>query len=194
MLTIAYIRVSTEDQIDYSPDAQRKRCLQHAQSHDLGTVTFLCDEGVSGKNLDRPAMRELIALVEGDQVQAVVVWRLDRLTRDTGDQSRLIKLFERHCVTLNSVNEGQVQVDTAAGRMQAGMHGVFAQYYREHIVENVRMGMHEAAQKGRWLNRAPSGYSMINGELQPNEQAPLICRVFELRSLGMSTRSSAPLG
>src|SRR5690349_9404024 len=118
MLTIGYIRVSTEDQIDYSPEAQRKRCLQYSQAHDLGSVTFLADEGLSGKNLDRPAMQELIRLVEADEVTAIVVWRLDRLTRDTGDQSRLIRLFEQHCVELHSVNEGRVEVGTAAGRMQ----------------------------------------------------------------------------
>ena len=124
MLTIAYIRVSTEEQLDHSPEAQRKRCLQHALSLNLGEVKFLCDEGVSGKTLDRPAMRDLIALVEADEVASVVVWRLDRLTRDSGDLSRLIRLFETHCVSVHSVNEGAVQVGTAAGRMQAGMHGV----------------------------------------------------------------------
>ena len=53
---------------------------------------------------------------------SVVVWRLDRLTRDSGDLSQLTRLFETHCVSAHSVNEGVVQVDTAAGRMQAGMH------------------------------------------------------------------------
>ncbi len=186
MLTIAYIRVSTEEQTDHSPEAQRKRCLSHALSQNLGPVTFLNDEGVSGKTLDRPAMNELIALVEANEVQSLVVWRLDRLSRDGGDLHRLIRLFDKHCVTVHSVNEGQVQVGTAAGRMQAGMHGVFAQYYREHVVENVRLGITEAINKGRWLNRAPTGYDMINGELKPNEMAPLISRVFELRGLGKS--------
>ncbi len=185
MLTIGYIRVSTEDQVDYSPDAQRKRCLQHAISHDLGSVTFLNDEGRSGKNLDRPAMQELLSLVESDDVAHVIVWRLDRLSRDSADLSRLVKLFERHCVALHSVNEGRVDVASASGRMQAAIHGVFAQYFREGLVENVLMGNKQAIEgRGRWLNRAPSGYDMINGELQPNELAPLIARVFELRAQG----------
>ena len=178
--------MSTEEQTDHSPEAQRKRCLSHALSQNLGPVTFLNDEGVSGKTLDRPATHELIALVEANEVQSLVVWRLDRLSRDTGNLHRLIRLFDKHCVTVHSVNEGQVQVGTAAGRMQAGMHGVFAQYYREHVVENVHLGITEAIAKGRWLNRAPSGYDMINGELKPNEMPPLIARVFELRSLGQS--------
>ena len=187
MLTIAYIRVSTEDQVDYSPDAQRNRCLQHAISNGLGSVTFLSDEGLSGKNLDRPGIQELIRLVEAGEVANVVFWRLDRLSRDSADLSSLIKLFERHCVAVHSVSEGKVDVASASGRMQAGIHGVLAQYYREGLVENVKMGNQQAIiEKGRWLNRAPSGYEMINGYLQPGELAPLIPRVFELRASGMS--------
>ncbi len=187
MLTIAYIRVSTEDQVDYSPDAQRNRCLQHAISHDLGPVTFLSDEGLSGKDLNRPGIIELIKLVEAGEVANVIVWRLDRLTRDSADLSGLIKLFERHCVAVESVSEGKVDVASASGRMQAGIHGVLAQYYREGLVENVKMGNHQAiTQKGRWLNRAPSGYEMVNGYLQPSALAPLIPRVFQLRAAGKS--------
>ena len=187
MLTIAYIRVSTEDQIGYSPDAQRNRCLQHAISNGLGSVSFLSDEGLSGKDLNRPAIAELIRLVEASEVANVIVWRLDRLSRDSADLSGLIKRFERHCVAVHSVSEGKVDVNSASGRMQAGIHGVLAQYYREGLVENVKMGNQQAiTQKGRWLNRAPSGYDMVNGFLEPNELAPLISRVFELRANGMS--------
>ncbi len=132
-------------------------------------------------------MQEMIRLVEAGEVANVIVWRLDRLSRDNGDLSRLIKLFERQCVALHSVSEGRVDVNSASGRMQAGIHGVLAQYYREGLVENVKMGNHQAiAEKGRWLNRPPSGYDLVNGELVPNELAPLICRVFVLRAEGRS--------
>lgn len=185
-LTVAYIRVPTEDQVDYSPDAQAARCRQYARQLGLGAVTVVADEGWSGKNLHRPGVRRLLDLVEAEQVAHVVVWRLDRLSRDTGDLSELVRLFERHCVNLHSVNEGQVDLATATGRMQVGMHGVFAQFQREQIVENVKMGMEQAASKGRWLNRAPTGYDMANRELVPNKQAPLVHRIFELRARGGS--------
>jgi site-specific DNA recombinase len=89
-------------------------------------------------------------------------------------------------VKVHSVNEGDLDPTTASGKMQIGVHGVFAQYYRDHIVENVRMGMRQAAETGRWQNRAPTGYDMVNGELVPNEAAPLVRRVFELRAEGKS--------
>ena len=187
MLTIAYIRVSTEEQLDYSPDAQRNRCVQYAISNNLGPVTFLSDEGLSGKNLQRPAITELISQVTAGEVANVIVWKLDRLTRDSGDLSALIKLFVHHCVDVHSVSEGKVDVASASGRMQAGIHGVLAQYYREGLVENVKMGNFRAiTQRGRWLNRAPSGYDMVNRLLHPNALASLIPRIFQLRSTGTS--------
>src|SRR5665213_3268182 len=184
--TLAYVRVSTEDQTDFSPDAQAKRCRDLARLRELGPVTVLADEGWSGKNLERPAMRELIALVENDQVAHVLFWRLDRLSRDNGDISRLVKLFELHNVKMHTVNEGELDLTSASGKMQVGVNGVFAQYYRDQIVENTKMGQRQAAESGRWQNHAPTGYDMVNGYLEPNEMAPIVQRIFALRAEGAS--------
>lgn len=186
MLTIVYVRVSTDDQVEHSPEAQRRRCVEHAQTANLGAPRVLSDEGWSAKNLDRPAMSELIALVEADQVAHVIVWRLDRLSRDAGDLNRLIRLLDEHCVTLHSLNEGLVEVGTASGRMQAGMHGVFAQYYREHNIENIKLGQREAVRKGLWINRAPTGYDLDDRVLVANDDAHLVRRAFALRAAGKS--------
>jgi site-specific DNA recombinase len=136
-------------------------------------------------------MRDLIARVESDQVSHLLVWRLDRLSRDNGDISRLVKLFEAHGVKVFSVNEGELDMTSAAGKMQVGVNGVFAPYYRDQIVENTRMGQREAAEKGRWQNHAPCGYDMVNGELAPNEQAPIVQRIFALRAVGHSFQEIA---
>jgi site-specific DNA recombinase len=186
MTTYAYVRVSTEDQVEFSPDAQAKRCRDLARLRDLGPVNVLADEGWSGKNLDRPAVQQLLEHVKADQVRDLIIWRWDRLSRDQGDFATLVKLFERHHVKVHSVNEGDLDLASASGRMQIGVHGVFAQYYRDQIVENTRMGQRQAAEQGRWLNRAPTGYDMINGKLVPNEMVPLVRRIFALRAAGAS--------
>jgi Resolvase, N terminal domain len=111
-LTVGYVRVSTEDQVEYSPEAQANRCRQFAKEHDLGAVTILRDDGWSGKNLERPAMRELVALVEADRVTDIVTWRLDRLSRDTGDiqaQTGVGYSTARHIVE-NRVYLGEVRL------------------------------------------------------------------------------------
>jgi site-specific DNA recombinase len=184
--TVAYVRVSTEDQVEFSPDAQVKRCRDLARLRGLEPVTVLADEGWSGKNLDRPAVQELLKLVELGQVKDLLIWRWDRLSRDQGDFATLVKLLDRHGVKVHSVNEGDLDLASASGRMQIGVHGVFAQYYRDQIVENTRMGQRQAAEQGRWLNRAPTGYDMVNGHLVPNDMAPLVRRIFDLRGAGAS--------
>ena len=184
--TVAYVRVSTEDQVEFSPDAQVKRCRDLARLRGLEPVTVLADEGWSGKNLDRPAVQELLRLVELGQVKDLLIWRWDRLSRDQGDFATLVKLFDRHEVKVHSVNEGDLDLASASGRMQIGVHGVFAQYYRDQIVENTRMGQRQAAEQGRWLNRAPTGYDMVNGHLVANDLAPLVRRIFALRASGAS--------
>jgi site-specific DNA recombinase len=186
MLTIAYVRVSTDDQVEHSPEAQRRRCAEYAHSKGLNAPRFLSDEGRSGKNLDRPAMQELIALIEADQVAHLIVWRIDRLSRDSGDVNRLLKLFEQHCVTVHSLNEGNVESVTASGRFTAGLHGLLAQLEREKIIENVKMGMEQAARAGYWLNTPPIGYDLVDRVLVANDDAHLVRRAFALRATGHS--------
>jgi len=184
--TLAYVRVSTEDQIEFSPDAQEKRGKDLARLRDLGPVMVLKDDGWSGKNLDRPAMRQLLTLVEANDVDDLLIWRWDRLSRDQGDFSRLVKLFGEHHVTVHSVNEGILDLASASGKMQVGVTGVFAQYYRDQIVENTKMGQRQAAERGRWQNHPPTGYDMVQHELVPNEMAPVVQRIFALRAQGAS--------
>ncbi len=183
---MAYVRVSTEDQVQFSPDAQAKRCRDLARLRELGPVTVLTDEGWSGKNLERPAMRELLRLIASDKVRDLVIWRWDRLSRDQGDFATLMKLFDRHHVKVHSVNEGDLDLASASGRIQIGVHGVFAQYYRDQIVENTRVGQRQAAEQGRWLNRAPTGYDMVSGKLVANDMAAVVQRIFALRAGGAS--------
>jgi site-specific DNA recombinase len=68
--------------VEFSPDAQVKQCRDLARLRGLEPVTVLADEGWSGKNLDRPAVRELLRLVELGEVHDLLIWRWDRLSRD----------------------------------------------------------------------------------------------------------------
>jgi len=64
--------------------------------------------------------------------------------------------------------------------------GSFAQFYREQLAENVRMGMHQAVREGKWINRPKTGYDLVDGELIPNEMAPAVRRIFTMRGEGAS--------
>jgi site-specific DNA recombinase len=66
-LTVVYVRVSTEDQVEFSPDAQAGKCREYVRQHDLGPVVVIADPGFTGASLERPGMRELLSLVEAER-------------------------------------------------------------------------------------------------------------------------------
>ena len=187
MLTVAYCRVSTEEQATegYSIGGQAEKLRGYAALHDLGEVTVIADPGRSGKDLDRAGLQQLLAMVEAGHVTHVLLWRLDRLSRNLGDLIDLADRFGRAGVALHSFTE-KVDLSSATGRMFYNILGSFAQFYREQLAENVRMGMQQAARQGRWMNRPKTGYDLIGGELVPNADADRVREIFKLRASGMS--------
>jgi DNA invertase Pin-like site-specific DNA recombinase len=187
MLTVAYCRVSTEEQAaeGFSITGQADKLRAYAQLHDLGAVTVVEDPGRSGKDLERPGLQQLLGMVAEGHVRHVLVWRLDRLSRNLGDLILLAERFAECGVGLHSFTE-KLDLSSATGRMFYNILGAFAQFYREQLAENVRMGMQQAAREGRWTNRPKTGYSLVNGELVPNEDAPRVRWIFRLRAQGRS--------
>ena len=189
-LTVAYCRVSTEEQAaeGFSIEGQADKLKVYAELHDLGGVVVITDPGRSGKDLDRPGLQRLIRLVDAGEVGNLLVWRLDRLSRNLGDLVLLADRFGQANVALHSFCE-RIDLSTATGRMFYNVLGSFAQFYREQLVENVRMGMQQAVREGKWINRPKTGYDLVGGVLVPNADAPLVKRIFRLRSEGLSHRA-----
>jgi site-specific DNA recombinase len=187
MLTVAYCRVSTEEQAaeGFSIAGQTERLKAYAALHELGEVTVILDPGKSGKNLDRPGLQQLLQMVNDGNVSHVLIWRLDRLSRNLGDLVELADLFGNEGIALHSFAE-KIDLSSATGRMFYNILGSFAQFYREQLAENIRMGHQQAARQGRWTNHAPTGYDLVDGVLIPNSDAPTISRIYELRGEGAS--------
>jgi site-specific DNA recombinase len=192
MLTVAYCRVSTEEQAaeGFSIAGQADKLRVYAELHDLGEVTVVADPGLSGKNLERPGLQQLLHMVDEGHVANVLTWRLDRLSRNLSDLIMLADRFGQAGVALHSFTE-KIDLSSATGRMFYNILGSFAQFYREQLAENVRMGMQQAVRQGKWINRPKIGYDLVDGELVANEMAPVVRRVFTLRSEGQSVGNIA---
>jgi site-specific DNA recombinase len=190
MLTVAYCRVSTEEQAaeGFSIEGQGVKLRAYAALHDLGEVVEIADGGWSGKNMDRPGLARLLAMVDRGHVSHVLVWRLDRLSRNLGDLQTLASGFLDRGVQLHSVTEN-LDLSSATGRMFYNILGSFAQFYREQLAENVRLGMSQAVRQGRWINRPKTGYDLgEDGVLVPNDEASRVRSIFRLRADGLSLR------
>ena len=98
--------------------------------------------------MERPGLQQVRAMVEAGHVAHVLVWRLDRLSRNLGDLILLADELGRSNVALHSFTE-KLDLSTATGRMFYNILGSFAQFYREQLSENVRMGMHQAVREGK---------------------------------------------
>ena len=116
------------------------------------------DEGFSGGNLKRPAFQRMMADVRKRKFKAIVVYRLDRISRNISDFTGLIDELSKLDVSFVSIRE-QFDTSTPMGRAMMFIISVFSQLERETIAERIRDNMHELAKTGRWLGgNAPTGF------------------------------------
>lgn len=149
MRAAGYPRVSTEEQSSegHSLEAQEEKIVELIAYEKWTLVGMFTDPGFSGKDLNRPGIKKLIEEIKNQNIDVVVVHKLDRLTRNIGDLYDLLQLFQQHKVQFVSVME-RIDTSTAMGRMFVFMLGIFAQWYRENLAEEVRKGMSMRAKKG----------------------------------------------
>ncbi len=195
--TVAYLRVSTDKQADHgvSLDAQRAKVEQYAALFDLELVAIEVDAGASAKNLDRPALGRALAMLRGGRADALLVVKLDRLTRSVRDLCDLVDgYFRDGRYALMSVGE-QVDTRSAAGRMMLNMLTVIGQWEREAIGERTAAAMQHKASAGEYCGgRAPYGFAIgADGVTLIDVPAELavIAEVRALRSAGLSLRKIA---
>lgn len=178
-----YARVSTEQQIEnYSIPLQRERMFALCKSKGWNDITEYIDPGYSGSNLNRPALNKL--LNELDHIDAVVVYKLDRLSRSQKDTLYLIEdCFLKNNVEFISLSE-TLDTSTPFGKAMIGILSVFAQLERETITERLRSGRHKMTKElGYWsggTDASPTGYIRLKrGQLKVNkEEAKIVKRVF----------------
>lgn len=116
------------------------------------------DEGFSGGNLKRPAFQKMMADIRKHKFKAIVVYRLDRISRNISDFTGLIDELTKRGVSFVSIRE-QFDTSTPMGRAMMFIISVFSQLERETIAERIRDNMHELAKSGRWLGgNAPTGF------------------------------------
>ncbi|HWR09234.1 recombinase family protein [Sporomusa sp.] len=166
MLVAAYLRVSKDEQAekDLSIPSQKSRIVAYCQSQDWEVYDFYVDDGYSAKNLDRPAMKRIIDDSKQKKFDAVVVIRLDRISRKQKDVLYLIEdVFEPSSVGFKSVTQ-PFDTTTAFGKAAIGMLAVFAQLERDQLIERVTDAKVEAAKQGRFMGGpVPYGYKHISG-------------------------------
>jgi DNA invertase Pin-like site-specific DNA recombinase len=144
-----YGRVSTSDQNTSNQVLELER---YVASRGWTIVETFLDEGVSGAKESRPALDALMKAARRRRIDAVVVWRLDRLGRNLRHLLLTLETLNALGVAFISLSEG-IDCTTAAGRLQMQLLGAFAEFERERIRERVRAGLARVKAQGRKLGR-----------------------------------------
>ena len=171
-----YTRKSSEEGLEQafnSLDAQREACAAFilSQKHEGWTVlpTLYDDGGFSGGTMERPALKRLIADIEAGQIDVVVVYKVDRLTRALSDFAKLVEVFDRRGVSFVSITQ-QFNTTTSMGRLTLNVLLSFAQFEREVIGERIRDKIAASKKKGMWMGGMPPlGYDVKNRKLVVND-------------------------
>lgn len=191
--TVAYLRVSTDKQADrgVSLDAQRAKVAAYAELYDLELVEVIVDAGVSAKTLDRPGLDRALGMLKAGKAEALLVVKLDRLTRSVRDLGELV---ERHFApgkaALLSVGE-QIDTRSAAGRLVLNVLASVSQWEREAIGERTAAAMQHKAACGEFTGgEAPYGSAIgEDGMLVIVEaEQKVIALACEYRAAGLSLR------
>jgi site-specific DNA recombinase len=191
-----YTRKSTEHGLELefnSLDAQREACEAYIKSQASQGWKALPqpydDPAYSGGNLDRPALKKLLADIEGRKIDVVVVYKIDRLTRSLADFAKLVEAFDARSISFVAVTQ-QFNTTTSMGRLTLNVLLSFAQFERELSSERVRDKIAASRRKGKWTGgTVPLGYDTKEKKLTINKaEAETVRTIFrrylELQSFG----------
>ncbi len=199
--TIAYLRVSTDKQADrgVSLEAQDAKVRAYAQLYDLELIEVITDAGESASTLERPGLLRALAMLVAGEAEALLVAKLDRLTRSVVDLGALVeRYFAPGKAALLSVGE-QIDTRSAAGRLVLNVLASVSQWERETIAERTSAAMQHKASVGEFLGGTPpygfrvvaaSSASSARLEQEPSEQL-VVAAARCLRAGGLSLREVA---
>lgn len=194
-----YIRVSTDDQTEYSPDSQLKLLREYAKSHGLilpEDFVFMEQEGVSGRKAEkRPEFQRMIGAAKSPDhpFDVILVWKYSRFARNQEESIVYKSMLHRECgVSVVSISEPLI--DGPFGGLIERIIEWMDEYYSIRLAGEVTRGMKESISRGNHVNGTPFGYMRKEGKLLPDpEKAPLVKDIFQWYLDGYGCRQIAEM-
>lgn len=178
----AYIRVSTDEQLEFSPDSQLKNIREYAARNALSLPEehIYIDEGISGRKAEkRPAFMAMIAAAKQKPrpFDRIIVWKFSRFARSREDSIVYKSMLRRECgVEVLSVSE-QLGDDNISILIEALLEAM-DEYYSINLAEEVKRGMNEKFSRGGVVSVPPFGYGISDGVFVPDGNAEHVRRIY----------------
>ena len=192
----AYVRVSTTDQMEYSPDSQIKLIRDFAKrdGYIIPDEYVYQDDGISGKSADkRPAFRLMIATAKEDNppFDCIFVWKYSRFARNQEEAIMYKNLLRKKNIEVKSISEPSN--DSPFASLIERIIEWMDEYYLINLSSEVKRGMKEKSMRGEAMGKAPFGYTAKDKILVPNEYANTVRYIYELCASGVSFREIASI-
>lgn len=193
MKAMGYVRVSTDEQAreGISLDNQKTKIESYCTLHDLELIGIIEDAGKSGKDLNREGMKALMDTIKGRQVSAVVVYKLDRLSRKVIDTLNLIELMRKNNIEFHSITDN-IDTKTAMGKFFLNVMASLAQMERDLISERTKDALQHKISKNERAGQVPYGWTLSQDgrTLIPNKkEQKAIALIRDLHKKGYSYRA-----
>jgi len=187
---LGYRRISKEDEGSISLDYQDAEIRKVCKREGLRLVRIETDEGISGKSIKaRPAVQRVLQAVDNREVDAVVVFKSDRMSRDGLESLQIEKLFLKRGVQYLSCTEGNLTSDSVDDEFMSYIRAGLNQRERKLVSLRTRQALQRKKEKGERLGRPPYGYTIEHGQMVLNNiEQQTIKRVKALHARGYSIR------
>ena len=152
-----YARVSTDRQ---STENQLQELREFVDRSGWKVFREYVDDGYSGKDTKRPAFNDMMKRAKERKFRAVVVWKLDRLSRSLKDLILTIEELSSRGIDFVSYGN-QIDTTTPSGKLLFQIVGAVAEFEREIISERVKLGLKNARKKGKRLGRPPTSEKTV---------------------------------
>jgi site-specific DNA recombinase len=189
---IGYVRVSTEEQAreGVSIEAQVEKLRQYAELYDIELVDIVIDAGLSAKTLKRDGLQRALDALKRGEADALLIHKLDRLTRSVADLGHLITTYFTKYQLLSVTDH--IDTRTAAGRLILNVLGSVSQWEREIIAERTTSALRYMKDQRRVYNHLPLGYRDQDGKLtEVDEEQLIVAEILEMRAQGRTFRDIA---
>ena len=151
------------------------------------------DARISAKDMNRPAFQEMIHDIKDGEINKIIVYKLDRLTRSIKDLEEICTFLEENNCSLESMCE-DINTSTANGKFFIRMLTILAQLEIERTSERTKFGMIGAVKKGHFVGRSPIGYDKVDKKLVVNDiESEVIRRIFDLYIKGVAANAITKL-
>jgi len=185
---IGYIRVSTDEQAKegVSLENQEQKIRDYCKLKDFEIIEIIQDAGISAKNLRRPGVQKVLEMAQEKMINAVVVYKLDRIFRSTVDALETTKQFDKWNVSFHSIEE-TIDTKSAMGKFFFTLTAALAELEREIVGERTRDILQRKKANGEVYGNVPFGYKKFKGKLLNNDaEQKIVHAVLGMRKKGLN--------